>query len=120
MQEGLNINPGLYNALLYVTTGGNNWEHFARDLEGPPPPVTPPSPEADSSTEATADLVATAEKETFIPSVDDSPADPTSHAGEAADSPPTKEDLIGATEAVWAQMQVRLEKRYFIECRLKG
>jgi hypothetical protein len=31
VQEGLPLNVGLYNALLFVTTGGNDWECYARD-----------------------------------------------------------------------------------------
>ncbi|GAX83669.1 hypothetical protein CEUSTIGMA_g11094.t1 [Chlamydomonas eustigma] len=30
VQEGLPLNLGLYNALLYVTTGGNDWECYTR------------------------------------------------------------------------------------------
>lgn len=30
VQEGVTLNPGVYNTLLYISSGGNNWEAYVR------------------------------------------------------------------------------------------
>ena len=117
-QDGLHLNPGLYNALLYVTTGGNNWEHYARGIEGPPPVIAPHSPHASASKPAASKQPPAPEASSVTasgagrgPSADPQ-AQPTGLTAEMmaepmADPPPTRQDLISATEAVWSHMQVR-------------
>ena len=97
-QEGIHITAGLYNALLYVTTGGNNWEHYARDLKGPPPPSTSAvtMPVASTLSPSSGSVVCPPTDGDVLPiDAENSPPGP----------PLTKEELISATDAVWSHMQ---------------
>ena len=126
--EGLSIPAGLYNALLYISSGGNNWEHYARGIAGPPPePIFSQTPTSSASTAASPAAAAAAagasggggvvlisQKKGYFDGRPSGRAAATLEA-EAAMSgveqpppspPPTKEELISATEAIWSHMQV--------------
>ena len=119
--EGLSIPAGLYNALLDISSGGNNWEHYARGIAGPPPeptftqtPTSPAAAAAAAGASGGGGVVLISQKKGYFDGRPSGRAAAKSEA-EAAMSgveqpppspPPTKEELISATEDIWAHMQV--------------
>ena len=110
MAEGIAIPAGLYNALLYVSSGGGCWDHYARGREGPPPQAL-----ADPGTELRQRGGVEGGRGQGMGGRggDLEPGDGGGGHVDPEGPPVSKEDLINATEAIWQHMKVRhMERAY--------
>lgn len=86
VNEGIALNSGLLNTLLYLAVGGSDWEVYVRTGKGPIRPSTRPTDEA-------ADLPSGHTQE------------PEPSTSQPTVAPPEKETLVSFASSLWDHMQ---------------
>jgi hypothetical protein len=92
VNEGIALNSGLLNTLLYLAVGGSDWEVYARTGTGPSTPSTS-APDGDRQEKEVGTLPSEHPQETD-PSTSQPPL-----------PPPEKETLVSFANTLWSHMQ---------------